>query len=184
MIHYSIAKTAFDLHEILTLQKNNLTQNLSKEEARIQGFVTVSHPYDLLAEMNAQRPHIIAKYDEKVIAYALVMLEMFKDRIPVLIPMFDQIKTLKWKGKSMLEISFFIMGQVCIEKSFRGQGIFSGLFQKMKQEMSKDFEMVVTEVATRNIRSIKAHEKVGFKTIKKFQVEQGEEWAIIGWDWQ
>ena len=44
--------------------------------------------------------------------------------------------------------------------------------------------MVVTEVATRNIRSLKAHEKIGFKTIKKFQVKNGEEWAIIGWDWQ
>ena len=137
MVHYSIAKTASDLYEILALQKKNLPQNLSKNEIKSQGYVTVSHSYDLLAEMNTKKAHIIAKSNEKVIGYALVMLEMFKDRIPVLIPMFEQIKTLKWKGKSMLEIPFFIMGQVCIEKSFRRQGIFSGLFQKMKLEMSK-----------------------------------------------
>ena len=35
----------------------------------------------------------------------------------------------------------------------------------MKDEMAAKYQMVVTEVATRNQRSLKAHEKVGFKTI-------------------
>ncbi len=182
MIQYSKAKTNLELQQILALQKANLPQNLSEAELNIQGFVTVSHDYDLLAEMNAESPHIIAKLKNEVIGYALVMLESFKNRIPVLIPMFEQINTIKYKGKVMSEIDYFVMGQVCIAKQFRGQGVFSGLFEKMKTELSSDYEMVVTEVAIRNQRSMKAHFNVGFKTIKAYQVE-GEAWGILAWDW-
>ena len=183
MIEYTVAKTTQDLEQILALQKVNLPRNLVESEIESQGFVTVSHDFELLAKMNTKKQHIIAKFDKKVIGYALVMLEIFKDQIPVLVPMFEQIKSIMHEDKLMSEIDFFIMGQVCIAKDFRGQGIFMGLFEKMKTEMAGEYQMIVTEVATRNIRSIKAHAKVGFKTIKKYQADNGEEWAIIGWNW-
>ena len=184
MIRFTTAKTESDLTEILTLQKENLPQNLSSDEARSQGFVTVSHSFELIAEMNAKNPHIIAKSNDKVIGYALVMLEHFKNKIPILIPMFDQINNLNYEGKKMSNVPYFIMGQVCIAKPFRGKGIFKGLYEKMKIEMSNKFDLVITEVATRNIRSMKAHEKIGFKTIKEYATEDGEQWAIIAWGWQ
>ena len=54
MIQYSITKTALDLQQILALQKANLPNNLSEAEIQTQGFVTVSHDFDLLADMNAK----------------------------------------------------------------------------------------------------------------------------------
>jgi predicted GNAT family N-acyltransferase len=184
MIQFSKAASDLDLQQILVLQKENLPNKLSKSEIESQGFVTISHDFNLLAEMNAKSPHIIVKFNGEVIGYALVMLEFFKDRIPVLFPMFQQIDKIEYGGKLMREIDYFVMGQVCIAKPFRGQGIFKGLFEKMKNEMAADFKMVVTEVATRNQRSMKAHFKVGFKIIKKYQSEVGEKWAIIAWDWK
>ncbi len=183
MIQYSTAQSVHELQQILTLQKANLPDHLSETEINSQGFVTVSHDFDLLAEMNSKKSHIIAKSNDEVIGYALVMLETFKNHIPVLVPMFDQIKAINYKGHPMAEIDFFIMGQVCIAKPFRGQGVFKGLFEKMKIEMSPYYQMIVTEVAIRNPRSLKAHANVGFKTIKEYQAEDGEEWAIIAWDW-
>lgn len=182
MIVYEKAKTTLELQQILALQKANLPEKLSESELKSQGFVTVSHDFDLLTAMNSKRPHIIAKSNDKVIGYALVMLETFKNKIPVLVPMFEQMKSIYYKGKLMSSIDFFIMGQVCIAKEFRGKGIFKGLFEKMKREMAADYQMVVTEVAIRNQRSIKAHFNVGFKTIKEYQTE-AEAWAIIAWDW-
>ena len=185
MIRYTVAKTDLELQQILSLQKANLPDNLSDLEIESQGFVTVSHDFDLLAAMNAKEPHIIAKSNDEVIGYALVMLETFKNQIPILAPMFEQIRTIHYKGKPMSEMAFFIMGQVCIAKPFRGQGVFQGLFDKMKEEMSTDYQMVVTEVATRNVRSVKAHAKVGFETIREYQeAGGGEQWEIIAWDWK
>ena len=184
MIQYSIAKTNPELEQILALQKANLPEALSADEIESQGFVTVSHDFHLLAEMNAKCPHIIAKSNDKIIGYALVMLKDFKDRIPVLVPMFEQIDRIVYNGKILSEIDYFIMGQVCIAKEFRGRGIFRALFEKMKIEMASKYQLIITEVASRNIRSLKAHFKVGFKTINEYSSKEGEEWAIIAWDWQ
>ena len=182
MIQYSVARTKEELQQILVLQKANLPVNLAEAEINSQGFVTVSHDLELLAEMNAKCPHIIAKNKHKVIGYALVMLESFKNRIPVLVPMFNQINSIHLKGRSLIEIDYFVMGQVCIAKEYRGKGIFKGLFEKMKAEMANNFELVITEVVMRNQRSMKAHFNVGFKTIREFNAND-ENWAIIAWDW-
>ena len=76
------------------------------------------------------------------------------------------------------------MGQVCIEKQYRGQGLFQGLYHQLKSNLSPHFEMVITEVSVKNTRSIRAHEKVGFESIKTYATEAGEEWSILLWDWQ
>lgn len=75
------------------------------------------------------------------------------------------------------------MGQVCIDKDYRGKGLFSMLFQKHKELYSKKYELMVTEIATTNKRSQKAHEKVGFKTIHTHK-DALEEWNVVAWDWK
>ena len=50
--------------------------------------------------------------------------------------------------------------------------------------MKIDFELVVTEVASRNIRSMQAHEAAGFKRLKQYRSPENELWEIISWDWR
>jgi len=183
MVQYTIVKTEKDLQQILKLQLSNLPKNISSEEAKSQGFVTVHHSIEILRAMNTPYPHIIAKVGEKVIGYTLVMLQKFKDEIPVLQPMFQKINSLSFRNKSLLNTKYFVMGQVCVDKHFRGQGIFNGLYQQMRQEMSPFFDCIITEIATRNTRSMRAHQKVGFEVITIYATE-GEEWAIVGWDFE
>jgi len=183
MILYTTSKTTEELQQILDLQESNLPITISKEEAKDQGFVTVHHTMDILSAMNRKYQHVIAKDGDQVIAYALVMLQEFSDEVSVLSPMFNKMNTLSFKGKALTECSYFVMGQVCVAKGYRGQGVFNGLYQKMKQQMSPFFECIVTEIATRNTRSMRAHEKVGFKVIDIFSTDV-EEWAIVAWDWE
>ena len=71
------------------------------------------------------------------------------------------------------------MGQICIDKSYRGQGIFSELYQEMAKRMNGDFDYIITEIASRNHRSLRAHQKIGFETIKTYQIENEEEWVLL-----
>lgn len=183
MIEYTTANTQSDLEEILHLQKSNLEVSISSEELQREGFVTVHHNLELLSRMNQPFPHIIAKDKGEVIGYTLVMLRDLEKEIPVLIPMFQQINALIYNGKSLNDSEYFIMGQVCIEKDYRGKGVFKGLYQHMKEVMAGHFEYIITEVAIRNQRSIRAHHKVGFKSIHTYQSEIGEVWEILLWDW-
>ncbi len=182
MIQYTTAVSPADIQQIIELQWINLPKNISTSEAKDQGFVTVHHDIDILTAMNEQFQHVIAKHEEKVIGYTLVMLQEFGNRIPVLTPMFDKINQLTYKGKALKKTPYFVMGQVCVDKNYRGQGVFHGLYQKIKIEMSTHFDCIVTEIATRNTRSMRAHEKVGFETIDIFSTSE-EEWAIVAWDW-
>lgn len=182
MIKFTTVKDKKDIQQILALQFTNLPHNITHLEAKDQGFVTVHHDFEILAAMNEKYPHVIAKDGDQVIGYTLVMLKAFGDKIPVLRSLFEKINSLSYHGKFLKKTSYFVMGQVCVDKKYRGQGVFSGLYQKMKTEMSPHFDCIITEIATRNTRSMRAHEKVGFKTIDIFQAPE-EEWAIVAWDW-
>lgn len=178
-ITFTTAQTDQDLQQILHLQKENQPKNLSPEEIQAQGFVTVEHNFPLLKKMNFPHPHIIAKIDNQVVAYALVMLSAMREEIPVLISMFEKIDKLTINGQPLAEIPYFVMGQVCVAKSCRGQGVFGGLYRKMAEEMKSDFDYIITEIATRNTRSMRAHEREGFEVLLKFK-DAVEEWAIVG----
>lgn len=95
--------------------------------------------------------------------------------------MFDMLDSLSWQGKPIRENTrWFVMGQICVAKAFRGQGVFDGLYTTMKTICADDFDFTVTEVAERNIRSMRAHERAGFKTLHRYEdVLTGETWRLI-----
>ncbi len=182
MIKYCTADSTEDLQQILNLQAMNLAENITDQELKEQGFVTVKHTLEVLSRMNHPFPHVIAKSSGKVIGYALVMLKDFAQDIPVLSPLFEQIIQLEVDGDLLNNAEYFVMGQVCIDKNFRSKGVFYGLYQHMKTCMSSKYDYVVTEIAEHNIRSCRAHEKVGFRNIKNYQ-HQKDNWNIVVWDW-
>lgn len=178
-INFTTAQTAEDLQQILDLQQANQPKNLTSEEIKAYGFITVVHDFSLLERMNAPFPHIIAKADNQVVGYVLVMLPELRTEIPVLFSMFEKIDELTIGGQPMSEFSYFVMGQVCVSKYFREQGIFGGLYQKMASEMKEIFDYIITEIATRNTRSMRAHEREGFQVLLEFN-DGLENWVIVG----
>ncbi|HMQ62959.1 MAG TPA: hypothetical protein PKE06_19915 [Flavilitoribacter sp.] len=179
-IFFGPAGSEQDLHQILALQQLNLPGNISREEALSQGFVTVEHDLGLLTEMYRSAPQIVAMHKGRVVGYALSMLPSFSDRVPVLVPMFERINGLSWDGRNLADWRYYTMGQVCVAKEYRGMGIFDGLYAGHRRFLYPKYEAVITEVATRNTRSIRAHERVGFETLEIYTVPEGEEWALIG----
>ncbi|MEJ8803782.1 GNAT family N-acetyltransferase [Pontibacter sp. H249] len=184
MIIYTSAETTTDLEQILQLQAANCEDQISATEATEQGFVTARHNLPLLQEMNQKYRHVVAKKDNQVIGYALVMLKEFSEKLPVLTPLIKVVDELIYEQVPLISSTYFIMGQVCVAKEFRGQHVLAGLYMQLRQQMQPHFDYVVTGVAQRNTRSVHAHYKAGFKSILKFNAASGEKWDIILWDWQ
>jgi GNAT superfamily N-acetyltransferase len=176
-IIYKRATTLAELEQIRTLQLQNSSENISSEEKLQEGFVTVQHSVALLEQMNSACAHIIAKDHDIVVGFALVMLSSFRNEIEVLIPMFERIDELVPKDKT-----YVVMGQICVDKNYRKQGIFRNLYEFYKEELQDKYEYLVTEIATTNLRSMQAHDSIGFKVICIYE-EDGIEWNIILWDW-
>jgi len=162
-----------ELQQILSLQQKNLISNLNSGEKEKEGFVTVSHTLELLTEMNAACPHIIAKAQDKVVGYALCMHPRFGNDIEVLKPMFKEIAMVMFKSEP-----YMVMGQICIDKEYRRQGIFRKLYQTMRNTIQPDFNSIITEVDSNNLRSLEAHYAVGFKDLKTYSAG-GQDWKLI-----
>jgi ribosomal protein S18 acetylase RimI-like enzyme len=158
----------------------NHASTLTRSQAERDGFVTVMHSFELLKQMNLAVPQIIAKDEYQVIGYALVMLKSFGNMIPVLQPMFDRLATIQYGDNKITGYSFYVMGQICIDEQYRGQGVFDLLYNKHKELLQTVYDLCVTSVSTRNKRSMKAHERVGFTTVLTFQ-DATDEWNILAW---
>ena len=182
MITLTTVTTNEELKEILALQQQNLAQNLDTSELQTQGFVTMIHDMDILQKMHNLAPSIIARDKGKVVGYALVMLRECRQLVPGLEPMFKNLDSLEYHGKPLNDYKFYVMGQVCIDKQYRRTGLFDQLYQKHKEIYSGQFDFIVTEVATRNQRSLRAHERVGFETLNIYR-DDLDEWAVILWNW-
>jgi ribosomal protein S18 acetylase RimI-like enzyme len=75
------------------------------------------------------------------------------------------------------------MGQIGVHKDYRGRGLVQMLYDKHREMYSSRYDFIITEIATRNTRSLRAHEKVGFKTIHHF-TDETDDWDIVSWDWK
>lgn len=176
-----LAETDEHLEEILRLQKENHIALISSDN-KSDGFVTVIHDLPVLQLMNSLNKQVIALENGQVIGYALVMPKELKDSIPILVPMFDMFEVIPFKGRQLSTWNYYVMGQVCIAQSHRGKGIFEQLYLKHKETYSKQYDLCITEVSTSNPRSMRAHEKVGFRTIHTFE-DKSDQWNILTWDW-
>jgi L-amino acid N-acyltransferase YncA len=183
-IRFCTAAGDDDLEGILALQRSNLEANLTPAKVSAQGFVTVRHVLELLRDMNHAEAHVVAKAEERVIGYALVMTPSFRERIPILAPLFERLERTLCAGKPVAQRAYFVMGQVCVDKDFRGRGVFPGIFQHMRTLYNPRYDLVVTEVSLRNPRSMRAHEKVGFRELVRYTNARKEEWSLIAWDWK
>ncbi|WP_298504138.1 GNAT family N-acetyltransferase [uncultured Maribacter sp.] len=172
-VTYHKASTIKELQQIIALQSENLHANLTEEVRQQQGFVSVSHTLKILQEMNKVCPHTIAKSKHKVIGYALCMHPSFSDDISLLKPMFVEINSLIPKPKN-----FMVMGQICIDKEFRGKGVFRNLYKKMKEDVLNEYHSIITEVDSKNLRSLNAHTSVGFKHLKTYN-SLGQDWKLL-----
>jgi len=172
LVSYKQADSLKELEQILMLQQQNLYQNLGAEESSKEGFVTVEHSLEVLKAMNDVCGHIVAVENHRVVGYALCMHPKFSEDIEVLRPMFKEIDdTLKCK------VNYLVMGQICVAKSHRGQGIFRKLYQTMKAKLPEGLDAIVTEVDGKNKRSLAAHTAVGFRELKRYY-SNDKEWVI------
>ncbi len=181
MFQITTITTDDEITQLLDLQAINSSLTVSKEVAESQGFVTVRHNLGLLKAMNEAIPQVIAKDGDRVVGYALVMLPSFAALIPVLQPMFDLFSKINLDKKSVSDYKYYVMGQVCVAESHRGLGVFDALYHKHRDLYSADYEVCITEIAARNTRSMRAHERVGFHTFHTFE-DATDVWNVVAWN--
>ncbi len=183
MLHSTTVSSDSELQQILTLNKVNLKRNIAVDERETEGFVSWLYTLPLLQQMHHLLPSVIVKEEETVVGYALATVKEAVAFHPDLQQMMHNLQQLQYKNQLLFSYNFYCIGQVCVEKSYRGKGILNMLYQKHKELYSGTYDLLITEISSSNIRSAKAHEKVGFKTIHT-HADDVDEWNVVVWDWK
>jgi hypothetical protein len=177
-VEVGLARGTDDLDGILRLQRENLEETVGPDEAARDGFVTVVHTREILEQMHALAPSIVARAAGQVVGYALAMPLECAPEVPILDPMFAQFEVITYRGAPLLSHRCYVMGQVCVARSHRGTGVFDALYAGHRRHYAHRFDLLVTEVAVRNVRSLRAHLRVGFVLVAHY-MGGGEEWAVV-----
>ena len=171
-----------ELSQIHHLNRQNLKYNINDDEKNREGFVSWLYSEELLFQMHQLAPSVIVKDGSTIAGYALTTLKESRKFHTDLETMFHHLESVNYNGKSLVNQNFYCMGQICVAKEYRGRGIVDMLYQKHKEIYSKQFDFILTEISTANVRSIKAHEKVGFVTINTYK-DVMDEWNVVVWNW-
>lgn len=167
---------------IRDLQALNLRQNITSDEAIDQGFLVAAYTIEYLQQMNSASPAILAKDGAKVVGYALVATKEIKKGHDLVEGLFDAIDECEYKGELLKDVNYVVVGQLCVAKEYRGQDLVQKLYGHFRDCLSNEFTYLVTDVAIANVRSLKAHKKIGFQVINELMYG-GIGWNIVLWDW-
>jgi GNAT superfamily N-acetyltransferase len=177
----TLATTDAHLDDILALQRRNHVHAVPANVQDREGFVFVEHTLPMLRRQAAASPQAIALDGERVVGYCLSLLPAMQEAVPVLAPMFEQFGRCAWRGKALAAHRYVVGGQVCVDRDFRGQGLLARLYDRLRVALEGDCDLCVTEIATRNVVSVRAHEKMGFEAIANYS-DGREDWVIVAWD--
>ncbi|HXL57781.1 MAG TPA: GNAT family N-acetyltransferase [Chitinophagaceae bacterium] len=182
-MHATIVTTNEELQQIIQLSHQNLRTKISEEEKTSEGFVSWNYSIELLQKMHTLHPNVIVKDGNIIAGYAMVALKEARHFHPSLEAMIHYLETLTFNNKKLSEYKYYVMGQICIAKAYRGKGVFEMLYQKHKTLFENDYDFVITKISTGNRRSLRAHEKIGFKPIYTY-ADNMDEWNVVLWDWK
>lgn len=181
MLTATTVTTTAELEQIAALSNSNLASNVAAAGKENEGFVTWAYTTEILSAAHAIAPSVIVKDGEVVAGYALVLTKEAAAFYPPLQAILDYFKQLSYRDKPLYDYRFYVMGQVCVHPAYRGKGVFDLLYQHHRTLFAKDYDFVITEIATRNLRSQRAHARVGFHTIHTYR-DNMDEWDVVVMD--
>ncbi|CAF1417775.1 unnamed protein product [Rotaria magnacalcarata] len=187
MVSFTTAESEEDLLNIISLMKSNLRKTLSLDQQASDGFLSIEFSYDILRKMNQPASSIIATdtTSNKLVGYALASLPEIAVELPDIAKLILLIKTLDYKGKPLRDNTYYILGQICVADGYRGRMVFDGMLQKHRELHSDRYEMMITCISNKNVRSLRAHARVGFETIYTFNdLSSDDTWHAVLWDWR
>jgi RimJ/RimL family protein N-acetyltransferase len=183
MLTAKLVTTDQEIDQISALSMANLRTTLSADAKAKEGFVTWVYSPESLKAIHTVIPSVIVKDDDTVAAYCLSLSPACVDVYPPMASTHSLVSALEYNGRPLGGQKVYYCGQICVAQAYRGQGLVDMLYQFHRRHFTPQFDLLATEISTANPRSLKAHEKVGFKRIATHRDEM-DEWDVVLWDWK
>ena len=139
-----------DLAGVYELQAQNLAGNLTESEKK-DGFLSICFNAEQLQEMADDGIMIVALRGLRVVGFLSTQTCRYNLAIPIAKVMIETL------SRSIEQDRTLVCGPVCIDSSFRGQGILEQMYALLAREATGTFTTGITFVSASNLRSIAAH---------------------------
>ncbi len=167
-----------DIPGILRLASAYFAGHLSEEE-RQGGFLSARFTREQMEEMARDLAVIVAVEQNEVAGFGCASRLGFPRHPLVVARMIGQLDKILYQGRPLNSYKLFIWGPVCIDRPYRGRGLFRALFGRLLKEVVGDFELGVTLVARDNPHSLQAHVTgLGMKPVGEFTYK-GQVYMIL-----
>lgn len=156
-----------DLAGVYELQVQNFADNLTESQKK-DGFLSICFNLEQLKEMADDGIMIVALWGLRVVGFLSVQTCRYNLAIPIAKLMIDTL------SHSIEQDKTLVYGPVCIDSSFRGQGILEQMYALLTKEKISTYNTLITFVSTSNPRSIAAHkDKLNMTSAGQFEHDHG-----------
>lgn len=157
------AMDAFD--GTLALLKANHVSSLSEAEKK-DGFVTTNMTLEQMTALITEENGVTVALDgDRVVAFALAAPWKFWSQWPFFRNMIRILGDYSFEGVTLTEANSYQYGPICIDRDYRGQGLFERVFAASLRTMEDRYPIMVTFVNQANPRSYAVHSrKAGMAT--------------------
>ena len=168
LIAFKVAETQ-DIDAVLKLHARYQVDSISEDDKK-DGFITTAFTHAQMQRLIEEEQGLfLALKDEQIIGYAMAASWEFWSIWPMFAHMIKDLPNVSYSGIQLSTDNSYQYGPVCVDKTYRGQGIFEQLFEYSLQKMSTRYPVLVTFINKINPRSYAAHvNKARLDVIKEF----------------
>lgn len=148
-----------DFEGMLALQNRNLLAVLTPKEQE-DGFLNTAFSLENFRAMDKSIAVIVAVEKDKVRGYLCAATLAFKECFPFPAALIKHANNHVYKGRTLSSYRACIVNPICIDKDYRGSGMFMGLCQAMLPIISREYELALAFVSVKNLRSLHACQKM------------------------
>ncbi len=171
--------TVKDMEGVLALLKANHVSSMTEEEKK-NGFVTTNMNEEQFIRLVEEEDGVtIAKDGDKIVAFALAASWDYWKEWPLFQYMIEILPENSYNGETLTTKNSYQYGPVCVDKNYRGQGIFEKVFFASLENMEKRFPYMITFVNKVNPRSFAAHtRKAHMDEVMDFSWNSNNYWML------
>lgn len=150
------------LDKLVELNNKFLVDNLDPIQ-REHGFIRIKYSKEDFKRIVKAGEIVVAFNFDDIIAYYLIGKTATTDQI-------DYQKEMAKKISSLKNIPYNKIGyscQVCISKDFRQLGLFINMLNMLSNSVKDKYSHLLCSISEKNIASLKAHTKNGWKFVEK-----------------
>jgi hypothetical protein len=172
--------TPSDIQGMMDLQSKNLFTSLSEEDRKM-GFVTTPFSEDQILNSINSAGLFVTEIENKIAAYAFAGTWEYFEQWPIFPYMTSRFKLLSYGDFNITTEDTFQYGPVCVDRMYRGKGVFNMVFEAMRLKWMKKYPLSITFINAVNEISVRGHEKLGWEVIDHFQFN-GNQYLGLAFD--